>query len=113
MEAVCIESGAAAGEVDPVAAGRSGPDILARYVADQLARGRGQLICLPEAALMAYLKSGQIRPLAVKQPEVAQRLLALGSVAESGMGVAAFDSFMRSARERWSQIVKSIGVVPE
>ena len=127
--------------------------------------GRVQLVCLPEAALLAYLKSGQLQPLAVsapqrlpnlpavptlgdsfsgfeytgwnglfapagtpaevvarmnqdldavlKQPEVGQRLLALGSIAETSMTAPAFDAFMRSERERWSGIVKSIGLQPE
>ena len=127
--------------------------------------GRVQLICLPEAALLAYLKSGQMKALAVsasqrlpnlpdvpvladtfsgfeytgwnglfapagtppaviarvnrdldavlRQPEVVQRLLALGSIAETSMGVPAFETFMVSERERWGRIVKSIGIVPE
>lgn len=127
--------------------------------------GRVQLICLPDAALVPYLKSGQMRALAVsagqrlvtlpsvpalaetfagfeytgwnglfapagtppeviarvnrdldallKQPEVAQRLLVLGSIAEPSMNVAGFDGFMRSERERWAGIVKTIGITPE
>ncbi len=127
--------------------------------------GRVQLICLPEAALLAYVRSGQMQPLAVsaaqrlanlpavptladtfkgfeytgwnglfapagtpadvvtrvnrdldavlKQPEVVQRLLALGSLAETSMSVAEFEAFMRQERERWGAIVKSIGIVPE
>lgn len=127
--------------------------------------GRVQLICLPDAALVPYLKSGQMRALAVstgqrlpgsptvptlgetfsgfeytgwnglfapagtppeviarvnrdldallKQPEVAQRLLTLGSIAEPDMNVAAFDGFMRSERQRWAGIVKAIGITPE
>ena len=127
--------------------------------------GRVQLVCLPDAALVPYLKSGQMKALAVssgqrlvtlpsvptlgenfagfeytgwnglfapagtppeviarvnrdldallKQPEVAQRLLVLGSIAEPSMNVAGFDSFMRSERERWAGIVKTIGITPE
>ena len=127
--------------------------------------GRVQLICLPDAALVPYLKSGQMKALAVsagqrlvtlpavptlgetfagfeytgwnglfapagtppeviarvnrdldallKQPEVAQRLLTLGSIAEPSMNVAGFDGFMRSERERWAVIVKTIGITPE
>jgi tripartite-type tricarboxylate transporter receptor subunit TctC len=127
--------------------------------------GRVQLICLPDAALVAYFKGGQMRPLAIstlqpsptlpgvpplsdnfagfeftgwngvfapagtpgdivakmnrdldavlKQPEVQQRLLTLGSIAESSMTVTEFDAFMRNERERWGRIVKTIGIVPE
>ncbi len=127
--------------------------------------GRVQLVCLPEAALVAYFKSGQLQPLAVsssqrlvtlpavppladtysgfeytgwnglfapagtppeviarvnrdldallKKPEVAQRLLALGSIAEPSMTVAGFDGFMQAERERWGRIVSSIGIKPE
>ena len=127
--------------------------------------GRVPLICLPDAALATYIKSGQIQALAVstaervanlpgvpslsetfsgfdysgwngmfapagtpadvvarvnrdfkallKQPEVAQRLLSLGSVAEGGMDAAAFSAFMKGERERWATIVKAIGVVAE
>lgn len=49
----------------------------------------------------------------LKQPEVAQRLLALGSIAEPDMSVPGFEAFMRSERERWARVVKSIGIVPE
>ncbi len=127
--------------------------------------GRVPLICLPDAALASYIKSGQLQALAVstaervanlpgvpslsetfsgfdysgwngmfapagtpadvvarvnrdfkallKQPEVAQRLLSLGSVAEGGMDAAAFSAFMKGERERWATIVKAIGVVAE
>jgi tripartite-type tricarboxylate transporter receptor subunit TctC len=127
--------------------------------------GRVQLVCLPDAALAAYLKSGQVRALAIstaqrhselpnvatiaetfpgfeftgwnglfapagtppeviarvnrdleavlRQPEVAQRLLALGSLAEPRMSVAEFDTFMRGERERWGKVVKTVGIQPE
>jgi tripartite-type tricarboxylate transporter receptor subunit TctC len=127
--------------------------------------GRVALICLPDAALASYIKSGQLQALAVstaervanlpgvpslsetfsgfdysgwngmfapagtpadvvarvnrdfrallRQPEVAQRLLALGSVAEGGMEPAAFAAFMKGERERWATIVKAIGVTAE
>lgn len=127
--------------------------------------GRVQLVCLPDAALTAYIKSGQVRPLAIstaqraadmptvptlaetfpgfeytgwnglyapagtpadivarvnrdletvlRQPEVAQRLLALGSMAEQKMSVAEFDAFMRGERERWAKVVKALGIVAE
>ena len=127
--------------------------------------GRLQLVCLPDAALAAYLKSGQVRALAIstaqrhseqpgvpslsetfpgfeytgwnglfapagtppeiiarvnrdleavlKQPEVAQRLLTLGSLAEPRMSVAEFDGFMRGERERWAKVVKTVGIQAE
>jgi tripartite-type tricarboxylate transporter receptor subunit TctC len=127
--------------------------------------GRVQLVCLPDAALAAYLKSGQVRALAIstaqrhseqpnvptlsetfpgfeytgwnglfapagtppeviarvnrdleavlKQPEVAQRLLTLGSLAEPRMTVAEFDGFMRGERERWAKVVKTVGIQAE
>lgn len=127
--------------------------------------GRVPLICLPEAALLSYLKAGQIRGLAVSSPQrtanlpavptlgdtfsgfeytgwnglfapagtptdvvarvnrdleatlsqadVVQRLQSLGSMAETGMTVPAFETFMGSERERWARIVKSIGITPE
>jgi tripartite-type tricarboxylate transporter receptor subunit TctC len=127
--------------------------------------GRVQLICLPDAALTAYIRSGQVRPLAVstgqrvaslpgvpslsetfagfefagwngvfapagtppdviarlnrdleavlRQPEVAQRLATLGSIAEPQMGVAGFDTFMRGERERWAKVAKALNIVAE
>jgi tripartite-type tricarboxylate transporter receptor subunit TctC len=127
--------------------------------------GRVQLVCLPDAALTAYLKAGQVRALAVstaqrqpgmpdvpslsetfpgfdyagwnglfapagtpadliarvnrdleavlQQPEVAQRLQALGSQAEPRMSVPEFDAFMRGERERWAKLVTQLGIQPE
>jgi len=127
--------------------------------------GRVNFICLPEAALLSYVRAGQIKALAVssaqrtanmptvptlaetfagfeytgwnglfapagtpaaildhlnreleavlKQPEVAQRLLGLGSIPEVKMSVAEFDAFMRAERSRWAGIVKAIGIKPE
>ena len=49
----------------------------------------------------------------LKQADVAQRLLALGSVAEGGMDPMAFAAFMKAERERWAGIVKAIGVTAE
>lgn len=49
----------------------------------------------------------------LSQPEVARRMLALGSVAEPSMSVAEFASFMQGERERWGNVVKSIGIQPE
>jgi tripartite-type tricarboxylate transporter receptor subunit TctC len=127
--------------------------------------GRVPLVCLPDAALANYIKSGQIQALAVStakrvpnlpavpsladtfpgfeyagwnglfapvgapseilarvnrdlnaalgQPEMIQRLAALGSIAESGMDVGAFNQFMKSERERWAKLVQAIGVKAE
>lgn len=127
--------------------------------------GRVQLVCLPDAALTAFIKSGQLRALAVstaqrqadmpnvpalsetfpgfeytgwngvfaptgtpadvvarvnrdletvlRQPEVTQRLLQLGSLAEQKMSVAEFDAFMRSEHGRWRDIVKALGITAE
>jgi tripartite-type tricarboxylate transporter receptor subunit TctC len=127
--------------------------------------GRVQLVCLPDAALTPYVKSGQVRALAVstatrqadmpavpalgetfpgfeytgwnglfapagtapellarinrdletvlRQPEVTQRLLSLGSLAEPRMTVPEFEAFMRAERERWGQLVKTLGIQPE
>lgn len=127
--------------------------------------GRVQLVCLPEAALTAYIKSARVRALAIstaqraadmpqvpalaesfpgfeytgwnglfapagtppdviaranrdietllRQPEVIQRMLALGSIAEQQMSVAQFDAFMRAERERWGKVVKALGIVAE
>lgn len=127
--------------------------------------GRLQLVCLPEAALTAYLQGGQVRALAVStakrlpqwpqvatmaetlpgfeftgwngvfapagtpaavvtrinadldkvmaQPEMAQRLASLGTMAEGPMSPAEFAGFMKSERERWAVAVKAIGLQPE
>jgi tripartite-type tricarboxylate transporter receptor subunit TctC len=127
--------------------------------------GRIDLICLPDAALSAYIANNQIKPLAVstaqrvpnlpqvpslsdtfpgfeyagwnglfapantpadvvarvnrdlqtllRQPDVVQRLASLGSIADSGMGTAAFAAFMKAERERWAGIVKAIGIKAE
>lgn len=127
--------------------------------------GRVALICLPDAALTAYVTAGQLQPLAVstaarlptlanvpalsetfsgfeytgwnglfapagtpaeivtrmnrelaallRQPDVVQRLLTLGSMADAGLSPAAFAGFMKSERERWARIVKAIGITPE
>lgn len=127
--------------------------------------GRVQLVCLPEAAVSAYLKGGQLKVLAVSsakrlpqmpnvpalaetlpgfeftgwnglfapagtppavvaqvnrdlervlsQPEVAARLLSLGTLAEPRMSVPQFEQFLRGERERWAGIVKTIGLQAE
>ena len=49
----------------------------------------------------------------LRQPEVMQRLLTLGSFAEGSLSPVAFAGFMKSERERWGRIVKAIGITPE
>jgi tripartite-type tricarboxylate transporter receptor subunit TctC len=49
----------------------------------------------------------------LRQPEVAQRLLTLGSIPETKMNVPEFDAFMRAERSRWAGIVKAIGIQQE
>lgn len=49
----------------------------------------------------------------LRQPEVAQRMQALGSLVEPRMGVAEFEAFMRSERERWAGLVKTLNIQPE
>jgi tripartite-type tricarboxylate transporter receptor subunit TctC len=49
----------------------------------------------------------------LRQPDVAQRLKALGSLAEQRMSVAEFDAFMRAERERWAGVVKTLGIKAE
>jgi tripartite-type tricarboxylate transporter receptor subunit TctC len=127
--------------------------------------GRIQLVCLPDAALTAFVKSGQLKVLAVstaqrqadmptvptlaetfpgfeytgwnglfapagtppdvlarvnrdletvlRQPEVAQRMLALGSLAEQKMSVPEFEAFMRGEHERWREVIKALGITAE
>jgi tripartite-type tricarboxylate transporter receptor subunit TctC len=127
--------------------------------------GRIQLVCLPDAALTAFVKSGQLKALAtstaqrqadmpavpalaetfpgfeytgwngvfapagtppevlarvnrdletvLRQPEVAQRMLALGSLAEQKMSVPEFEAFMRGEHERWREVVKALGITAE
>jgi tripartite-type tricarboxylate transporter receptor subunit TctC len=127
--------------------------------------GRIQLVCLPDAALTAFIKSGQLRALAIstaqrqpdmpnvpalaetfpgfeytgwnglfapagtpadvvarvnrdletvlRQPEVAQRLQTLGSLAEPKMSVPEFEAFMRGEHERWREVIKSLGITAE
>lgn len=127
--------------------------------------GRIQLVCLPDAALTAFLKSGQLKALAtstaqrqadmptvpalaetfpgfeytgwngvfapagtpadvvarvnrdletvLRQPEVAQRMQALGSLAEPKMSVPEFEAFMRGEHERWREVIKALGITAE
>jgi tripartite-type tricarboxylate transporter receptor subunit TctC len=49
----------------------------------------------------------------LKQPEVAQRLLTLGSLPEQKMSPQEFEGFMKSERERWGRLVKTLGIQPE
>jgi len=47
------------------------------------------------------------------QPDVVQRLQALGSMADGSLSPAAFAGFMNAERERWARIVKAIGVTAQ
>jgi len=49
----------------------------------------------------------------MRQPEVVQRLQALGSQAEPRMSVPEFEAFMRTERERWARLVKQLDIQPE
>jgi tripartite-type tricarboxylate transporter receptor subunit TctC len=49
----------------------------------------------------------------LKQPEMVQRLLSLGSIADGSLSPAEVSGFVRSERERWSRIVKAIGITAE
>jgi tripartite-type tricarboxylate transporter receptor subunit TctC len=49
----------------------------------------------------------------LKQPEVVQKMMTLGSIAVQSMSVAEFDAFMRNERDRWGAVVKTIGVKAE
>ncbi len=49
----------------------------------------------------------------LRQPEVVQRLQALGSLAEPQMNVAAFEAFMRAERERWAKVAKALNIAAE
>ncbi|MDA7417301.1 tripartite tricarboxylate transporter substrate-binding protein [Xenophilus arseniciresistens] len=62
-------------------------------------------------ALIAQVNRDLERVLA--QPDVAERLLTLGTLAEAHMTVPQFEQFMRAERERWAGIVKTIGLQAE
>ena len=49
----------------------------------------------------------------LRQPEVVQRMQALGSLAEQKMSVAEFEAFMRGEHERWREVIKSLGITAE
>ncbi len=49
----------------------------------------------------------------LKQPEVGQRLLTLGSIPEASMTVAEFQGFNKAERERWAGLVKTLGITAE
>jgi hypothetical protein len=42
-----------------------------------------------------------------------QRLKELGSLAEPRMSVPEFDAFMKSERERWAALVKTLNITAE
>lgn len=49
----------------------------------------------------------------LRQPEIAKRMLGMGSFVEPRMTVAEFDTFMKGERERWATLVKALGIPPE
>lgn len=49
----------------------------------------------------------------LRQPEVAARMLQLGSIAEPRMGVREFETFMRGERERWAKVVQTLGITAQ
>lgn len=49
----------------------------------------------------------------LRQPEIVKRMLGMGSFAEQRMSVAEFDAFMKSERDRWAILVKTLGIQPE
>ena len=127
--------------------------------------GRTQVVLVSSAALLPFLKRGDLRPLAVSagkrvrgledvptlsetfpgfeyvgwfallapagspaaalqrvnrdmdkvltDPEVAQRLFDLGLVNEGAGTPESLNEFLRAERERWSKLVKEIGLQPE
>ncbi len=49
----------------------------------------------------------------LRQPDIAKRMLGMGSFVEPRMTVAEFDAFMKGERERWAALVKTLGIQPE
>ena len=49
----------------------------------------------------------------LKEPEVMERLAGLGLTTEGAGSPAGVTAFMRSERDRWAKIVKTIGITPE
>jgi hypothetical protein len=45
--------------------------------------------------------------------EVAERMAVIGPIAEPGLSVEQVGAFLRAEHQRWTQIVKEIGVLPE
>jgi tripartite-type tricarboxylate transporter receptor subunit TctC len=45
--------------------------------------------------------------------DVAERMAVIGPIAEPGLSVEQVGAFLRSEHQRWAQIVKEIGVLPE
>ena len=69
----------------------------------------GVIVFMIAMMLTAQPQAGDLEAV-LRQPEVAQRLLSLGSLAEQDMSVAQFDAFMRGERERWAQVVKQLDI---
>ena len=49
----------------------------------------------------------------LRTPEVAERMLAMGSIAEGGGSPQAVGAFVNAEHERWAKIVKSLNLVAE
>lgn len=49
----------------------------------------------------------------LNDPVLAERIAAIGPLVDGSMGVPQLGAFLRSESERWSTIVKEIGVLPE
>lgn len=47
------------------------------------------------------------------EKELAERIAAIGPIAEPGLNVEQVAAFLRSEHQRWAQIAKEIGVLPE
>lgn len=127
--------------------------------------GRVDLACLPDAAMTTFVKSGQMRLLAVSskdrladarnvpplseffpdfeftgwngvfapagveprilekinhsleqllsRPEVAQKMLELGSLVEPRMSIEQMDKFLLAERTRWANIAKTLRITPD
>jgi tripartite-type tricarboxylate transporter receptor subunit TctC len=50
---------------------------------------------------------------ALREPELAERLLALGSMVEGAGTPASVATFLKTEREAWGRIVRSLGIQPE
>jgi tripartite-type tricarboxylate transporter receptor subunit TctC len=49
----------------------------------------------------------------LQDPEVAQRMLSIGPIAEPMGPAARLDAYLKQENERWSEVSKEIGLLPE